>query len=292
MRRIKKKAVKRAIRDGEKAQNKTVRVKRRCDGLVSVEAFEMISQGRDLKSCGSLSWEDLLEKPEDLSDFEPDFRAQVRVVPGVIDVLVFPSSVVTEFCDGFSCYSLGLVQRRGEVESSQVKAIRSSRRRMMPPTPLQNSNDTFEEDQEAFVVEDQMWSAKERTIIARTKQYLEESYSVKVEAEELEELLGPDDVDVDARRILKEASDAKGCATFETFSSDGLSEFLVASRSRWDKYKRKWNAPWRQNSSASASEGWVARRPGRNSRESDGVRWKKVYGGSGRLPGTLRPRER
>ena len=106
------------------------------------------------------------------------------------------------------------------------------------------------------MVEDQMWSAKERTIIARTKQYLEESYSVKVEAEELEELLGPDDVDVDARRILKEARDAKGCATSETFSSDGLSDFLVASRSRWDKYKRKWTAPWRQNSSASASEGW------------------------------------
>ena len=128
-----------------------------------------------------------------------------------------------------------------------------------------------------------MWIAKERTIIARTKQYLEESYSVKVEVEELEELLGPDDVDVDARRILKEARDAKGCATFETFSSDGLSEFLVASRSRWDKYIRKWNAPWRQNSSASASEGWVARRPGRNSRDSDRIRWKKVYGGSGRL---------
>ena len=44
--------------------------------------------------CGGLSWEKL-EKPEDLSDFEPDFRAQVRVVPGVIDVLVFPSSVVS-----------------------------------------------------------------------------------------------------------------------------------------------------------------------------------------------------
>ena len=51
---------------------------------------------------------------------------------------------------------------------------------------------------------------------------------MKVEAEELEELLG----------------------------SDGLSDFPVASRSRWDKYKTKWNAPWRQNSSASASEGW------------------------------------
>ena len=85
---------------------------------------------------------------------------------------------------------------------------------------------------------------------------------MKVEAEELEELFGPDDVDVDARRILKEARDAKGCATLETFSSDGLSDFLAASRSRWDKYKRIWNAPWRQNSSASASEGWVAKRPG------------------------------
>ena len=29
----------------------------------------------------------------------------VLVVLGVIDVPVFPSSVVTEFCDGFSCCS-------------------------------------------------------------------------------------------------------------------------------------------------------------------------------------------
>ena len=82
------------------------------------------------------------------------------------------------------------------------------------------------------------------------------SYSAKVEVEELEDLLGPDDADVDFRRILKEARDERGCETFETFSTDGLSEFLLPSRSRWDKYKRKWNAPWRQNSSASASEGW------------------------------------
>ena len=77
-----------------------------------------------------------------------------------------------------------------------------------------------------------------------------------MEVEELEDLLGPDDVDVDFRRIVKEARDEKGRATFETFSADGLSEFLVARRSRWDKYKRKWNAPWRQNSLTSASEGW------------------------------------
>ena len=51
---------------------------------------------------------------------------------------------------------------------------------------------------------------KKRTIIARTKQYLEESFSVKVEVEELEELLGPDDVDVDFRRIMREARDERG----------------------------------------------------------------------------------
>ena len=157
-----------------------------------------------------------MEKPEDLSDFEPDFRAQVRVVPGVIDVLVFPSSVVTEFCDGFSCYSdwEDLVPKEEvRCESSQVKAIRSSKRRMMPPSHCRIRMIPLKKIRGRFVVEDQMWSAKERTIIARTKQYLEESYSVKVEAEELEELHSPDDVDVDARRILKEARDAKGCAT-------------------------------------------------------------------------------
>ena len=116
----------------------------------------------------------------------------------------------------------------------------------MPPMPLQNANDTFEEEQGLLGVEDQMWSAKERMILARTNQYLERSYSVQMEVEELEDLLGPDDVDVDFRRILKEARDERGCESFETFSTDVLSEFLVVSRSRWDKYKRKWNAPWRQ----------------------------------------------
>ena len=38
-----------------------------------------------------------------------------------------------------------------------------------------------------------MWSARDRTIIAKAMQYLEESKSLKVEIEELESLLGPDD---------------------------------------------------------------------------------------------------
>ena len=66
-----------------------------------MEAFEIFSQGRDLESCGDLSWVDLLEKPEDLCDCEPETLVDVSVVPVVTDVPVSPSSVVTEFCDGF-----------------------------------------------------------------------------------------------------------------------------------------------------------------------------------------------
>ena len=67
-------------------------------------------------------------------------------------------------------------------------------------------------------------------------------------------MLGPEDVDVDFRRILKEARYEGGRKIFETFSSNDMS-FLVAEWSRWDKYKR---APWTQDSSASAS-GMAAR---------------------------------
>ena len=117
----------------------------------------------------------------------------------------------------------------------QVEAPPLSRRRMRPPTPLQNSYSSFEEEQGNFEVEDQMWSAKDRTIIAKTKQYLEESKKLKVQIEELESLLGPDDTEVDFRRILEEARDEKSFAIFETISTDGPSEFLLVSRSQWDK---------------------------------------------------------
>ena len=69
-----------------------------------MEAFEIFSKGRDLESCGDLSWVwDPLEKHEDLSDCEPDSCALVRVVPDVTHVPVSPSSAVTEFCDVSSC---------------------------------------------------------------------------------------------------------------------------------------------------------------------------------------------
>ena len=66
------------------------------EGLSVLFLSGIFLQGRDLESCGDLSWEDLLEKPEELSDFEPDAQVEVLVVS---DVSVSPSSVVTEFCD-------------------------------------------------------------------------------------------------------------------------------------------------------------------------------------------------
>ena len=75
------------------------------------------------------------------------------------------------------------------------------------------------------------------------------SFSVKVQVEAIEDLLGPEDVEVDLRRILKET---RGRNMFVTFGLDDMS-FVVAEWSRWDKYKR---APWRQESLASARDGW------------------------------------
>ena len=108
---------------------------------------------------------------------------------------------------------------------------------MTPPTPMQNSYTSFEKEQGSYEEEGRGWNARERTIIARMKQHSERSFSVKVRVEELEGLLGAEDVDVDFRRILKEARDERGRKIFETFSSNDLS-FLVAEWSRWDKYQR------------------------------------------------------
>ena len=85
-------------------------------------------------------------------------------------------------------------------EGSQVKAPSITRGRMTPPTPLQNSYTSFEREQGSYEGEGR--NARERTIIAITKRYLERSFSVKVRVEELEGFLGSEDVDLDFRRIL------------------------------------------------------------------------------------------
>ena len=43
--------------------------------------------------------------------------------------------------------------------------------------------------------------------------------NIKLDIEELETMLGPDDIDVDFRRFLEEARDENGCPIFETFST-------------------------------------------------------------------------
>ena len=175
----------------------------------------------------------------------------VSVVPDVLDVLdvpVSPSSVANEFCDGFSfcsdwecvepqsfsfspkaCSLLESYAARDEVRrltsesASAIKKKNDAAHCKIRIHRLKTSKGLFE------VKDHQTWSACDRTVIARTEQYLEESKSLKLEDVELESLLGPDDSDVDFRRILEEARDKKGCAVFEIFSSDGPSEFLVVS---------------------------------------------------------------
>ena len=113
------------------------------------------------------------------SDCEPDSRARVRMVPDVTDVPVSPSSVVTELCDVSSCCSdwesvepqsfsfskkrvWTTTQEEMRYEDSPVKAPPPSRRRMTPPTPLQNSYSSFEGKQEHYEVENQIWRAREK----------------------------------------------------------------------------------------------------------------------------------
>ena len=90
--------------------------------------------------------------PDDLSDSELDSCAHVRMVPDVPDVLVSPSSVVTELCDVSPSgsdsefvepQSFSISKKRAHFgadtqeevryEGSPVKAPPLSMRRMTPP---------------------------------------------------------------------------------------------------------------------------------------------------------------
>ena len=95
------------------------------------------------------------------------------VVFGVTDVLVSPSSVVAEMCEGVSLSSFSKkrsivwVENQEEMsyEGTPVKAPPTSSRRMMPPTPQQSSHSSIENMQWQSEMEVQgSWNARERTV--------------------------------------------------------------------------------------------------------------------------------
>ena len=239
-RRMKKKRV----REKEKEENQTERDKIRCEGFGSVEAFEIFSQGRDLES-----WDDFSGV-----DCELDACALVRVVLDVTDMPVSPSSVVTECCEicsgcsdwedvlpqsfSFSkkralCYTTTKEGMRHE--DSPVKAPPPSRRRMTPPTPLQNSYPSFDGEQGRYEVEDQIWRAREkaswhpnlssssnerqwqvrreeqrvesssseRKVMGAVENYLDNCADIKVDIEALARSIEPEDGGVCLMYILK-----------------------------------------------------------------------------------------
>ena len=75
---------------------------------------------------------------------------------------------------------------------------------MMPPTPQQSSHSSTEEMQwqEEMEVQARIWSARERTVIAKMENYLDNNDDMKVEVGELELLMGPEVSEVDLMYIL------------------------------------------------------------------------------------------
>ena len=93
----------------------------------------------------------------------------------------------------------------------------------MPPTPQRSLQSSIEAMQLQTEVEDQesgscemefegehRWTARDRTVIARMEQYLNENDNARVEIEELESLLGPEHSEMDFRQFLRYARRQQG----------------------------------------------------------------------------------
>ena len=87
---------------------------------------------------------------------------------------------------------------------------------------------------EAFKECEHRWTARDRTVIAKMERYLTESDNMKVEIEKLELLLGTEDSEVDLRFIVMNARRKKGRRPVQICSTQGQSNFSVASTLRWE----------------------------------------------------------
>ena len=82
------------------------------------------------------------------------------------------------------------------------------------------------------------WSARERTVVARMENYLNKKDCLKLDIEELELLMGPEDSEVNVRYVLMNASRSSS-RIFEIFSTKEKSEHSGASEVRWDERQRQ-----------------------------------------------------
>ena len=90
-----------------------------------------------------------------------------------------------------------------------VKAPPLTRGRIIPSTPQQSSHSSYEELQwqAEMEVQGSSWSVRERKVFfAKKEDYLNKHDSVKVEVEELELMMSPEDSEVHLRYILMNAS--------------------------------------------------------------------------------------
>ena len=86
-------------------------------------------------------------------------------------------------------------------------------------------------------------TARDTAVTARMVQYWDRSESLEEDIEELEDCpLGPEELEVDIRHIALNARGEKHRRLFHTFSSQGLSAFLVASVARWTSKSAKSSA--------------------------------------------------
>ena len=107
---------------GRKERTKRELLKENVSGLFLWRPLKNFIKGGDLESCGGLSRRDLLDELEDVFDRESEVWVDALVALGVTDVPGSPSSVVTEFCDGFSCSDWELVE-------PQLTLVQSRRKR-------------------------------------------------------------------------------------------------------------------------------------------------------------------
>ena len=226
-----------------KEEYETETVKRRSEGCFSVEAFKIFL----IVSLFLVSW--------------------CVLCLMWTDVLVLPSSVVTEFCDVSSMcsdwefvepQSFSLSKKRAfcctdmqeemRYEGSPVKAHPPSRRRMTPSTLVAewskwdkykrapwrqhssaSASDVWrQEAQEQLIVS---WSPVEKSVIDALEDYLESCAQVIVDIDVVERLLRPENFEVSLRYVLKHAT-GRGSNIFQLFDTSEKPNHFVASRRR------------------------------------------------------------